>query len=383
MNKLLFALLILVCIQGFARSPNECRDLLSAKNDPKSFQACLKEHDAMAITIETAIDKDNSRKLILPFSKEHFGKASTYFSLWKLQSLVQGKEYGRAVLEMEPIILSSKKDLHEYANIRSFLFRNSEFATHLFRATEAEGIDYYSCVFGISSAKIMLKARLDHFGDALPLSQRDLRLQSIENLQESSNVILNEERDCTQQRIRFTEIWSQEIDSIYLADEQAIRKRQMLLLAQIKDEALLAIEKAEKIKKENVVIREKLRPYNLAISDVEVFKYGSSTGFRISALNLSNKNIKYLNFTVVGINAVGDAVVDRLKGKRMLFRGIGPIKPGENVSYSENIMWFTDVVDKAKIDALTIEYMDGTKISVKSPMRLLLSNQDIDILTSQ
>lgn len=143
---------------------------------------------------------------------------------------------------------------------------------------------------------------------------------------------------------------------------------------QEKEEATLRI---NRIKRK---LEERLKPYKVALGQPSVFDYSTATGFQFDILNLSKKTIKYVYLTVVGINAVGDVVTDRLQGRVISFRGIGPIESNERASYSKDIMWFTNVVHRARIDSLRVIYMDGASVSVRSPMKIVFSEAELDIL---
>lgn len=104
----------------------------------------------------------------------------------------------------------------------------------------------------------------------------------------------------------------------------------------------------------------------------DVSEHTEGTGFKVTVHNSTKKVIKYVTFTVVGLNAVGDPVKDRLKGTTQTLRGIGPIAPDETSSYSKDYMWMTDIVDSHKLVSIKVEYMDGSSkaITDMKPVRL-------------
>lgn len=95
-------------------------------------------------------------------------------------------------------------------------------------------------------------------------------------------------------------------------------------------------------------------------------EYTNGTGYEVSFANMSKKTIKYVWFSVKGINAVDDLV------STQTLKCIGPIKPNEEGSYSFDYVWFTDVVEKSKLSAVKIQYMDGSIKQVQNPNDLII-----------
>ena len=96
-------------------------------------------------------------------------------------------------------------------------------------------------------------------------------------------------------------------------------------------------------------------------------EYTQGTDFSISVLNPTEKVIKYITITVIGINAVGDPVRDRLKGgPQLTVRAVGPIETGEPASYKWEYMWHTDIVESFRISEIRVEYMDKTTRVIKN-----------------
>lgn len=112
----------------------------------------------------------------------------------------------------------------------------------------------------------------------------------------------------------------------------------------------------------------------------DVSEHTEGTGFRVSVHNSTKKAIKYVTFIVLGLNAVGDPVVDRLKGRNQTLRGIGPIEPDETSSYSKDYMWMTDIVESHKIQSIKVEYMDGTSKLITDLKRIRLTPKGRAIL---
>lgn len=115
----------------------------------------------------------------------------------------------------------------------------------------------------------------------------------------------------------------------------------------------------------------------------DVSDYTEGTGFRVSVFNTGKKTIKYVTFTLQGLNAVNDTVRDRLTGTTFpTFKGIGPIEPGEVASYSKDYMWHTDVVDAFRIKQIKIEFMDGTSKVITDVMSLRIDEADRALLSA-
>lgn len=82
--------------------------------------------------------------------------------------------------------------------------------------------------------------------------------------------------------------------------------------------------------------------------------------------NKSDKTIKYITFTAVPYNEVGDAVRCTVT-RQSAYRGkiTGPIESGESygAGYVWSCAWYNNTITRACLDAIEIEYMDGTKVS--------------------
>ena len=126
--------------------------------------------------------------------------------------------------------------------------------------------------------------------------------------------------------------------------------------------------------------------HGLALVKSSVFdisEHTEGTGYRVEVLNTGKKTIKYITFTVVGLNAVNDPVRDRLKGgPGMTLRGIGPIEPNEAGAYSKDYMWMTDVVQSHRVTQIRLEYIDGTTKVLTDIKSLRLRPEDYAFLTA-
>lgn len=91
--------------------------------------------------------------------------------------------------------------------------------------------------------------------------------------------------------------------------------------------------------------------------------------------NMSDKVIKYIDFTVTPYNAVGDKTYCRVRrDASAILSDTGPYKKGEGSAgnydgYWENT-WYNWEIHKIKLDKISIEYMDGT--------RETLTGEDVD-----
>jgi hypothetical protein len=117
---------------------------------------------------------------------------------------------------------------------------------------------------------------------------------------------------------------------------------------------------------------------NWSYSDESEYTSGTST--KIEVYNPTKKTIKYLWFSFVAYNAVDDKIIQ--KGSSIVTRkGIGPIKPGDSGSYSYPYVWFTDLVESAKISSIKIQYMDGTIKTILNPRSVTVSKKLSALLT--
>lgn len=93
------------------------------------------------------------------------------------------------------------------------------------------------------------------------------------------------------------------------------------------------------------------------------FSLNSAGGikFNFSAKNTTGKEIKYVRFDVKLQNAVGDSVQDEItRSSSVSVEIVGPIKLGERVSMSDEIIGYCDTCARLDIDDITIVYTDGT-----------------------
>lgn len=128
---------------------------------------------------------------------------------------------------------------------------------------------------------------------------------------------------------------------------------------------------------------EKTRKFGLTIirsSIADVSEYTEGTSFRIQVLNSTNKTIKYIWLTVIGINAVNDPVRDPLKsGPALTVKAIGPIEKDESGTYEWQYMWHTDIVERFRISAIKVQYMDNSVRTIRNADSVTLTPEALRI----
>jgi len=117
---------------------------------------------------------------------------------------------------------------------------------------------------------------------------------------------------------------------------------------------------------------------------IDESEYTDGTSIEIEFINPTKKTIKYIWTTFVGYNAVEDPVIDRIKGvKNITVKSIGPIKPDESGLYTFEYVWYTDIVETAKITNIKIQYMDGTFKTISAPDKVIMTDSLLKILEEQ
>ena len=100
------------------------------------------------------------------------------------------------------------------------------------------------------------------------------------------------------------------------------------------------------------------------------------TGFKVKVLNPTNKIIKYIWFTVTGLNPVGDRVFEFTKQSNSItLKAIGPIEKNDFGTYEFEYVWFTDIVQKAIITNVKVQYMDGSIKIISNPNSVTLPSE--------
>ena len=166
-------------------------------------------------------------------------------------------------------------------------------------------------------------------------------------------------------------------------DEELFLKSLNSSETEIRENKLLEITKKESVESQQK-IDNLVKKYNakgkekgILIKNSNVFdqsEYTEGTGFKIQFLNMSKKTIKYIWFTVKGINSVNDVVSSKT------LKGIGPINPNSESEYSYDYVWLTDIVAKCKLPIIKIQYMDGTFKTIQNADDLEISNELYDYM---
>lgn len=119
----------------------------------------------------------------------------------------------------------------------------------------------------------------------------------------------------------------------------------------------------------------------LSWSTYDESEYTEGTSAKIKVYNPTSKTIKYLWFTFIGYNPVDDKIVDRKRGtSNITVKGVGPIKPEASGSYEYTYVWFTDLVETAKVSNIKVEYMDGTIKNITNPKEIMLPQKLYDVI---
>lgn len=105
--------------------------------------------------------------------------------------------------------------------------------------------------------------------------------------------------------------------------------------------------------------------------------YTEGTGVKMVIINPTKLGIKYIDITFQGYNAVDDPY-----GKLISKRCVGPVAPGEIADYQFEYIWFTDVVQYAKIRSITVTYKNGTTKNISNAQTIMLSDDNFKALIS-
>lgn len=110
-------------------------------------------------------------------------------------------------------------------------------------------------------------------------------------------------------------------------------------------------------------------------------EYTDGTGLRMKFYNPTNKTIKYITINVIGYNSVKDPVSSG--GKYTLSpKCVGPIEPEETGTYEFDYLWFTDLVNNAKIKSIVVQYMNGTTKTISNIDAIIWTDELEDYIFS-
>lgn len=118
--------------------------------------------------------------------------------------------------------------------------------------------------------------------------------------------------------------------------------------------------------------------YGLAIKSWGVYdesEYTDGTSIRITFLNPTKQIIKYISISFQGYNAVDDPY-----GRPVSKKCVGPIDPKETASYNFEYVWFSDIVEYAKIRSITVTYKNGTTKTISNPSAIMLSDKVVETI---
>lgn len=90
--------------------------------------------------------------------------------------------------------------------------------------------------------------------------------------------------------------------------------------------------------------------------------------------NPTKKTIKYITINFVGYNAVDDPV-STYEGSTLTRKCIGPIEPKDQATYEFEYVWFTDIVEYAKIKSILVQYKDGTSKRINNASNIVWSDE--------
>lgn len=163
-------------------------------------------------------------------------------------------------------------------------------------------------------------------------------------------------------------------------DEQSVEANRASWIEDSKYAYLYQLEKA--IKAVKATASQGIALIESSIFDVS--EYGEGTGFSVEFLNTGRKTIKYVNFSILGLNAVKDPVRDRFsRNATVRLRGIGPVEPDTFASYSKDYMWMSDFVEYHRITQIKLEYMDGSSKTISDIKRITVDPDFYEILTDK
>ena len=88
----------------------------------------------------------------------------------------------------------------------------------------------------------------------------------------------------------------------------------------------------------------------------------NGVGVRHRYFNASDKVMKYITFTYVPYNDVGDQVCCTINKKvEAAGRLTGPVEPKEVGSVEWDVLWYNPTISEIQLAEVSIEYMDGSK----------------------
>lgn len=102
----------------------------------------------------------------------------------------------------------------------------------------------------------------------------------------------------------------------------------------------------------------------------------SFTGFRVEVLNTSKKRIKYISFNVIAYNEVDDPIRTFGGSYSKTLRGVGPVEAGGSAAWNFENIWYDNTFHTGRINSVTVEYFDGTKITFTKLGSMIFSDEE-------
>lgn len=111
-------------------------------------------------------------------------------------------------------------------------------------------------------------------------------------------------------------------------------------------------------------IERAMRNKELFIMDVNYAfgEHNPQSGISITVYNCYNKQIKYIDITLIPYNKVGDVQADYFGKKEKIVQCIGPLAAGETATYEfSDVYWDKyDIIELIKMTMIKLTFMDGT-----------------------
>ena len=77
-----------------------------------------------------------------------------------------------------------------------------------------------------------------------------------------------------------------------------------------------------------------------------------------------------------------DDPVSSYEGQTLTRKCIGPIDPSDDATYEFEYVWFTDIVEYAKVKSIVVQYKDGTTKRITNSSKITWSNELYNLLNN-
>lgn len=138
------------------------------------------------------------------------------------------------------------------------------------------------------------------------------------------------------------------------------------------------------IRKKNFIkALKKLSKHGLAIFDHSRDYLSSPNNFVMRIYNPTRKTIKYVSFTIVGLNRVNDPIpIGKNQKMSTTVKITGPIAPGVSAKFDwKNV--FNNEVSTYKIKSIMVDYTDGSKKSINNAKEITLTPEHLQTYLDQ